>query len=179
MVGKIIESLKKYYGGRFNIVFRRIFDQSPAGDIERFGGWYPRKRLIIINPYKLRGNPLEIVDTLAHELVHALCTAPELRNAFLPRSATDLANDPNIPKKSVKDLIQGYFGQETDFEQKFHNYMKTNYGKSHSSPDNEYIDINIPAQRWVKKICERTQYFVYPHLAPDAKRTMTMKSSIF
>ena len=47
--------------------------------VERFGGWADELNTLFINPTKQehQDNPQELVDTLVHELIHAVMTLKE------------------------------------------------------------------------------------------------------
>ena len=177
-LGLAINRLKKLLPN-FKIVFKQFFDLDGNGQhIERYGAFDPRTNVITINPLKDNHNPLEIVDTLAHEIVHALCIVPELQEILLPMGSTDLQHDKNVPKKENKFVKNAMiaFGMQDPYAPSQHQiYMETNYGPSHSNPLHEYIDINKPAQDWVARICRITLKYVYPHLSPSAEPTLTMK----
>lgn len=120
---------------------------------ERFGGYSAgRNGRLIINPSKAehQNNPMELVDTLVHECIHAVM---DLRadcgdtNYPFSKDIVDIDEDTNIkgtPTSTKKDV---------DPRDKDH--MDKHYGDGASNPSEEYIDINDHAQRLIIKIIER------------------------
>lgn len=172
-----LDALRRYFPD-FNVVFKRLVDvDSKTGrKVERFGGW--DGQIITINPQKGKENPLEIVDTLAHEVVHALCdTIPDLKNLILPPGAYDLNTDPTLPpeRNKMKHFLKSFVGlSDANQPDPRQIYLAQNYGPSHSDPENEFIDINVQAQMWVARICATTLRFCGNMGAPDAAPTLTM-----
>ena len=174
-----IDALHRFFP-QFNIVFKRLVDvdDRTGKKIDRFGGW--DGKIITLNPEKGKDNPLEIVDTLAHEIVHALCsTTPDLKNLLLPPGAFDLNTDPHLPpeRNKVKHFLKTMVGSaDADDPDPRLVHLARFYGPSHSNPDHEFIDINLQAQMWVAKICAATLRFCGKMGAPDAAPTLTMVS---
>ena len=107
-----IDALHRFFP-QFNIVFKRLVDvdDRTGKKIDRFGGW--DGKIITLNPEKGKDNPLEIVDTLAHEIVHALCsTTPDLKNLLLPPGA-DLNTDPHLPLRGTRPLPKPWWAPPT------------------------------------------------------------------
>ena len=119
--------------------------------VERFGSYSPFGRELTINPHKKehQDNPQELVDTIVHELIHAVL---DLRDKCGERGY------PFDPK--VVDLPHNSKAGNQSREKKKHtgddkNYMDKNYGDSASAPATEYIDENLEAQKLIDKIIKR------------------------
>jgi hypothetical protein len=113
------------------------------GPVERFGGYSPFVRTLEINPTKPehKANPAELVDTITHELFHAVddlqaeCVKAGAKAAPLAGGATesppqraDIAGTPQ-EKKLMQEL-----------------------GPGASDPCEEFIDINKAAQQMIIQI---------------------------
>ncbi len=122
--------------------------------VERFGGysgWGVKGRLTI-NPTKPEhvNNPMEMADTIIHELIHAVMDLKEDcgdTNYPFDTDIYELYNDPNLqgPKTSEKKHV----------DPRDKDYLDNHYGDGASDPDNEYIDINDKAQQLIIKIIKR------------------------
>jgi hypothetical protein len=114
------------------------------GGAERFGGYSPMGRRLEINPTKPEhtSNPAELVDTIAHELIHAVddiqadCVKAGAKAAPLAGAATVL----HPPSRSE---VAG-----TPEEQK----LMRDLGPGASNPCEEFIDINKAAQQMIIQI---------------------------
>ena len=113
------------------------------GGVERFGGYIPVARTLEINPTKPEHaeNPAELVDTITHELIHAVddlqgdCVKAGAGAAPLAGAAT--AAPP--PRAAVAG---------TPAETK----LMTELGPGASDPCGEFLDINKAAQQMVIQI---------------------------
>jgi hypothetical protein len=123
------------------------------GGVERFGGYGGgRKGRLIINPTKPEhvDNPMELVDTIVHECIHAVM---DLRDDCgytdypFSREIYDLDQDPNIQGPATNEK------KHVDPRDK--GYLDDHYGDGASNPDEEYIDINDHAQRLIIRIIRR------------------------
>jgi hypothetical protein len=109
------------------------------GSVERYGGYDPVARALEINPTKPEhlSNPAELVDTITHELIHAVddlqadCKKAGSKDAPLAGAATavaparaELAGDPKEEARLMKEQ-----------------------GPGASNPCEEFIDINKAAQQ--------------------------------
>jgi len=111
------------------------------GGVERFGGYNPFTRTLEINPTKAEHvrNPQELVDTIVHEVIHAVfdlegaCVAAGSPPAPLAGAATVAPRTGALPP-----LGQGLAGPGA------------------SDPCREEIDINAQAQRIVTDIIRET-----------------------
>ncbi|NND63667.1 MAG: hypothetical protein HKN48_10815 [Flavobacteriaceae bacterium] len=121
--------------------------------IERFGGYSAgRKGELVINPAKQehRDNPMEMVDTIIHECIHAvLDVQKDCGDVNYPfsKEITEIYEDSNIQgrKTSTKSRV----------DPRDKDYLDKHYGDSASSPSTEYIDINDKAQQLIIKIIKR------------------------
>ncbi|GAB5398524.1 MAG: hypothetical protein Aureis2KO_01090 [Aureisphaera sp.] len=120
---------------------------------ERFGGYVdgdPGE--LYMNPTKPehKQNPMELADTLLHESMHAVFDSMEVcgpKGYPLPKGAIELQKDTKITGwKSRSKAWASPLDQD---------YLKKHYGDSPSNPEEEYIDINDVAQRFIIKIIKR------------------------
>lgn len=116
---------------------------------ERFGS-YSRGRLTI-NP-TIEGhtaNVQELMDTLIHELVHALLALPAAPGFPLDPAVRDMPRDPRLdeydPASLRRDQLPGTA---------LHDYLEREYGPSASNPERDYIDVNAAAQHLIAKVIE-------------------------
>ncbi|HEV7661601.1 MAG TPA: DUF4157 domain-containing protein [Allosphingosinicella sp.] len=115
------------------------------GGVERFGGYSPLARQLEINPTKPEhvSNPQELIDTITHELIHAVsdlegdCAKAGAGASPLGGAATD--SGPSLA--SVKG---------TPDEDKFLKEL----GPGASNPCEEFIDINSKAQQIIVAVIE-------------------------
>jgi outer membrane protein OmpA-like peptidoglycan-associated protein len=113
------------------------------GGVERFGGYDPVARTLEINPTKPehQSNPTELVDTIVHELVHAVddlqpdCVAAGSIPAPLGGAATS-----TLPSRAA---VAG-----TPEEAR----LTREQGPGASNPCDEFIDINAAAQDMIVRI---------------------------
>lgn len=116
------------------------------GGVERFGGYSPLARTLEINPSKPehQANPQELIDTVVHELIHAVddldeacvkagAPASPLKGAGTEQSAPALADVKGTPKED--DLLR-------------------ELGPGASNPCEEFIDINKQAQQIIVAIIQ-------------------------
>jgi hypothetical protein len=112
------------------------------GGKERYGGYSPLARALEINPTKPEhvANPTELVDTITHELIHAVsdlsadCEAAGAKPAPLAGAAT-------VDAPLRKDV--------TPAEEK---QLMLDLGPGASNPCEEFIDINKAAQQMIIQI---------------------------
>ncbi|MCE8425198.1 MAG: DUF4157 domain-containing protein [Candidatus Methanoperedens sp.] len=113
------------------------------GGVERFGGYNRLTRTLEINPTKLEhlSNPTELVDTVVHELIHAVddlqadCVASGSSPAPLGGAATETP-----PTRSA---VAGTPAEAT---------LMIELGPGASNPCEEFIDINKAAQQMIIQI---------------------------
>lgn len=116
------------------------------GGVERFGGYNPLTRTLEINPTKPEhmANPQELIDTVVHELVHAVddldedcvkagAPASPLMGAGTETSAPALADAKGKPEE---------------------NKLLRELGPGASNPCEEFIDINKKAQQIIVAIIQ-------------------------
>lgn len=114
--------------------------------VERFGGYNPLTRTLEINPTKPehKSNPQELIDTVAHELIHAVddldedcvkagAAASPLKGAGTESSAPALADVKGAPEED--NLLR-------------------ELGPGASNPCEEFIDINKKAQQIIVTIIQ-------------------------
>lgn len=113
------------------------------GGVERYGGYEPASRTLEINPTKPehKANPAELVDTITHELIHAVddlaadCKKAGAGDAPLAGSAT--ATAPSRASVAGKPQEQ---------------QLMLDQGPGASNPCEEFLDINKAAQQMVIQI---------------------------
>ncbi|MGA9365509.1 MAG: DUF4157 domain-containing protein [Bacteroidota bacterium] len=108
--------------------------------VERFGGYSPGTRTLKINPTKPehKSNPTELVDTITHEIIHAI---DDLQNACVkagspapPLGGAATASPPSRAEVAGKPE-----------EEK----LMTELGPGASNPCEEFLDINKTAQQMI------------------------------
>ncbi len=112
-------------------------------DVERFGGYFPVPRMLKINPTKPehKSNPAELVDTITHELIHAVddlqadCMKAGAKAAPLTGAATV------FPPTRAEAAAAG--GEEK---------LMKELGPGASNPCEEFLDINKAAQQMIIQI---------------------------
>lgn len=120
-----------------------------AGGVERFGTYM--RGTLTINPTipAHRENVQELLDTLVHELVHALLDLPRGPRFPLGVDVLDAAHDPRLDPVHLpirRGAVKPSVGE----------YLDRNYGPSASDPLRDYSDINAGAQRLIVKVIEET-----------------------
>jgi outer membrane protein OmpA-like peptidoglycan-associated protein len=112
-----------------------------SGGVERFGGYTPGVRQLEINPTKAEHvqNPQELVDTIVHEVIHAI---------FDLESACVAAGSPAAPL--------GGAGNAPRTTGSLPSLGATLPGPSASNPCDESIDINVKAQTIITDVIRDT-----------------------
>lgn len=113
-------------------------------NVERYGGYSPMANQLEINPTKPehKANPAELVDTVVHELIHAVddlqesckrsgAKDPPLKGAATVQSPPKLADVAGTPQETT---------------------LMTDLGPGASNPCAEFIDINKAAQQMIIQI---------------------------
>jgi hypothetical protein len=114
------------------------------GGVERYGGYSPLSRTLEINPTKPEhaANPSELVDTITHEVIHAVdglkddCKAAESPDPPLHGAAI------RTQTKKLADV------KGTAEEDK----LLTDTGPGASNPCEEFIDVNKAAQQIIIQV---------------------------
>jgi outer membrane protein OmpA-like peptidoglycan-associated protein len=113
------------------------------GGVERFGGYDPVARTLEINPTKPehQANPTELVDTVVHELIHAVDDLQgDCRGAGAGPAPLGGAATATLPSRAA---VAG-----TPDEARFTH----DQGPGASDPCGEFIDINAAAQDMIVRI---------------------------
>jgi hypothetical protein len=113
------------------------------GGAERFGGYDPRSRTLEINPTKPehKANPSELVDTITHELIHAVDNlAAECKKAGAGDAPLAGAATAQVP------LLADVAGTPQEKQ------LMLDQGPGASNPCEEFLDINKAAQQMVIQI---------------------------
>lgn len=119
-----------------------------ARGVERFGGY--SQGVLAINPTigGHRDNVQELVDTLIHELIHALLSLPREPGYPLGADVLDSSHDPELAPIAGRMLRRG------TIPERYTTYLEREYGPSASDPERDWSDINSGAQHLVKKVVE-------------------------
>lgn len=131
---------------RYRIRFRAVPGLGRSSGVERFGSW--GDGVLVINPThpEHQANPQELMDTVLHEMVHALLDRPHGAGYPLPDDALDVRHD---------DRLRGMWGLGKDeAPPRLRPYLDAHYGDSASNPEEEYIDINDVSQRFIIKVIQ-------------------------
>jgi hypothetical protein len=117
-----------------------------AHGIERFGTY--SRGTLAINPTIAahQTNPQELIDTLVHELVHAILSLPRAANYPLAANVLDSSHDRRLRGLGGAPLKRGVHPEP------FATYLESQYGPSASNPQEDYTDINAGAQRLIVKV---------------------------
>lgn len=120
-----------------------------ARGVERFGGY--AHGVLAINPTidGHRDNVQELVDTLVHELVHALLALPRAEGYPLAEGVLDSTHDPALVPLAGRSIRRGNVAEPLA------SYLEREYGPSASDPHRDWSDINAGAQHLVKKVVEQ------------------------
>lgn len=126
----------------------RVIPGLRARGVERFGGY--SAGVLAINPTISghRDNVQELVDTLVHELVHALLALPRSEPFPLAADVLDSTHDPALANLAGRTIRRG------NVPERVADYMEREYGPSASDPHRDWSDINAAAQELVRKVVE-------------------------
>ncbi len=117
------------------------------GGAERFGGYFGGA--LEINPTKPehQSNPAELVDTVVHELIHAV---DDLQAACKTAGASDapLAGAATIKPLQDRERSRSVGTPKAD-------QLERDFGPGASNPCEEFIDINAAAQQIVVQVIRR------------------------
>lgn len=124
----------------------RVVPGLMAHGVERFGTY--SQGTLTINPTipGHKQNVQELVDTLLHELVHAILALPRAGGFPLAPDVLDSSHDPRLRGSAGTPLRRGRLAKPLAA------YLDTNYGPSASNPHEDYTDINAGAQRLIIKV---------------------------
>lgn len=114
--------------------------------IERFGAY--RERVLTINPTipPHRVNVQELVDTVVHELIHAVLDLPRAPGYPFGPEVKDSLHDPRLRGYSSSSLRRG------NVPPPVRAYLQTHYGPSASNPTRDFSDLNAGGQRLIVKL---------------------------
>ncbi|MBL4848497.1 MAG: hypothetical protein JKY65_23495 [Planctomycetes bacterium] len=124
----------------------RVVPGLKAHGVERFGTY--SQGVLTINPTKRehRENPQELVDTLIHELLHALLAMPRADGFPLASDVLDATHDPVLRETLTSPL------RRSRLPATIARYLDAHYGESASNPRQDFTDINAGAQRLLVKV---------------------------
>ncbi|MGE0708330.1 MAG: hypothetical protein AB7N76_18320 [Planctomycetota bacterium] len=119
-----------------------------AHGVERFGTY--SQGTLTINPTieGHRQNPQELVDTLIHELIHALLALPRADGFPLAADVLDSSHDERLRGVVGSPLRRSRIPTEVL------SYLEAHYGPSASNPDEDFTDLNAGAQRLIVKVVQ-------------------------
>ena len=145
--------------GTIDFDVTRITQRIRGRDVDLFGGFSPgfggTPSSMVVNPHRREHatNPLEVVDTIVHEFIHAILdlnsTCTSAANPF-PLSATvldaprdpELAGVPTAGGDRTAVASASAAGRTTTSGQNLLEYFDSNYGPSASRPETHYVDMN-------------------------------------
>ena len=153
--------------GTIDFDVRRITQRISGRTVDLFGGYSPGgggfPASLMVNPNRREHatNPLEMVDTIVHEIIHAILdlntTCTSAANPFpLPANILDAPHDPELA--SVTSLERSDVasasraGVTTTTGRNLLEYLDENYGPSASRPETHYIDLNRQGLSFVTSI---------------------------
>jgi hypothetical protein len=151
--------LEDFPGGnpvRFAIQPGLIMDRK-----ERYGGFMGDSLTLVINPSKPEHveNPQMLVDTVVHELVHAVLDVMEeserqelkIPRRPIPQRATDLFHDAHLQALAPN---ADEFKASVKRKPEARTYLQRAYGSGDSDPVKEFIDVNRATQHFVQRIID-------------------------
>jgi hypothetical protein len=155
----LVNYLNACPAGTIDFDVRRITQRVRGRDVDLFGGFSPGSpSSMIVNPHRREHatNPLEMVDTIVHEFLHAILdlntTCTSAANPFpLPAAVLDAPRDPelsplvaagatSLDRAAVASASNA--GTTTTSGQNLLEYFDKNYGPSASRPETHYVDLN-------------------------------------
>ncbi len=156
----LIDYLSKCPAGTIDFHVARIQQRVRGTLVDLFGGFSPSSGSgpgdLTVNPSRPEhaSNPLELVDTIVHECIHAIldlntvCTSAT--NPFpLASDVLDAPHDPELTPVFgagagglERSTIAGLSGVTTTSGANPQEYLEKNYGPSASRPQTHYVDMN-------------------------------------
>jgi len=160
-------------GGTIEFFVRHVTDVVNGVVVERFGGFSPSSggspAEMEVNQFHPQhaANPIEVADTVIHELIHACLelrsTCESVTNPFpLPADVTDQPHDPEltaalssagnlIRERATARTVSGA-GTTTTSGRNLIEYLEDSYGPGASNPQAEYVDLNVKGNEFVTGI---------------------------
>lgn len=140
-----IEAYLRSYPGGLPLQMR-VVPGLVAHGVERYGTY--SQGTLTINPTiaEHRRNPQELVDTLLHELIHALLALPRAEGFPLASDVLDSSHDPRLRGAVGSPLRRSRIPLAVV------RYLEQHYGPSASNPSEDFTDINAGAQRLIVKV---------------------------
>ena len=141
---RIVSYLEGYPGGL--PISLRAQPGLEINGVERFGAY--RERVLTINPTIAphKENPQELVDTVVHELIHAVLDVPRAPGFPFGPEVKDSLHDPKLRGYSSSSLRRGTVPPQ------IRSYLKQQYGPSASNPTRDFSDLNAGGQRLIVKL---------------------------
>jgi hypothetical protein len=170
----IVAFLDACPGGTVDFFVRRVTDLVGGRVVERFGGFSPSSGAgspaeMEVNPFHPQhaANPIELADTVIHELIHAClelrATCESAANPFpLPADVFDQPHDPELTgamsgvglaireRATARAVAAG--GTTTTSGRDLIEYLEDSYGPGASNPQSEYVDLNVRGNELVTGI---------------------------
>lgn len=163
----LVNYVRKCPSGTIDFRVKRLTQMINGKAVDLFGGFGGSD--LTVNPMRPEhaSNPLEMVDTIVHELIHAIldknsiCTSAS--NPFpLAAGIQDRGSDPELQalqagasgdifdRKEAAKLSAA--GSKTASGMDVRDYFNKNYGPSASRPETHYIDLNKEGLTFVVSI---------------------------
>ncbi len=163
----LVNYVKKCPTGTIDFNVKRMTQKRNGKDVDLFGGFDGSG--LTVNPFRPEHatNPLEMVDTIVHELIHAIlanganCTSAA--NPFpLAAGVQDRGSDSEVQALQAGasgDIFNrdeaakpSTAGSKTKSGLDPRDYFNKNYGPSASRPETDYIDLNKDGLNFVVSI---------------------------
>jgi hypothetical protein len=168
--------------GTIDFDVKRITELVNGKQVDLFGGFNPAPpgspSTMTVNPFRTEQavNPLEMVDTIVHEFLHAILdldsTCTSAANPFpLASGIADVFHDPELvplidavrnahmsfSKVTERSTVASFAasGITTQSGQNLLEYFDSHYGPSASRPETHYIDLNRSGLSLVTSIISR------------------------
>jgi uncharacterized protein DUF4157 len=172
----IVTFLNGCPGGTIDFFVKHITGLVNGVVVERFGGFSPSvpgsglPAEMKVNPQHPahKANPIEVADTVIHELIHACLelrpTCESASNPFpLPADVTDVPHDPELTAARSGGVLNrirerataaavSSAGTKTTSGRNLVEYLEDSYGPGASNPQAEYVDLNVKGNELVTGI---------------------------
>lgn len=166
----LITFLDNCPAGTLDYFVGHVTDLVGGVTVELFGGFNPGTPTseLSVNPFRAEhaSNPLEMVDTIVHEVLHAIvtlgpgCTTAANLNPLTGTGITDAQADPQLTAyfaagntlNRASVVAASAAGVKTTGGEDVLNYLIRQYGPSASRPKSHFVDLNRPGLDLVTSI---------------------------